>query len=296
MPWQRLLQPHDRLPAAANLEEWYALLLQRLGRPSPFELAVLGGRLAATPGLAFLAGYQGALRLLWPSAPWSLGALCVTENKSVRPADMLTRLTGLALSGRKDFVTAADSADWLLVAAREEPPGLPPQLALGVVRNGAPGVRIEVLPALPLMPDVSHGRLHLEQAQCERLAGDGWDAYVKPFRSIEDLHVLTALSAWLYGVGQDSAWPQALQLRLLGLLSGCAEVARQCPALPSTHLLLAGLFAQFTLLGPELDAALAAGPAEWARLWQRDKGLLSIASTARGKRLEKAKAALGVTL
>ncbi|NQD96396.1 acyl-CoA dehydrogenase, partial [Pseudomonas sp. CrR25] len=271
MPWQRLLQADDRLPVA-GLDEWYAGLLERLGVPSPFELALLGGRLAATPGLAFLAGYQGALRQLWPSAPWSLGALCVTENRSVRPADMATRLSGLALSGRKDFVTAADAADWLLVAAREEQPGQAPRLALGVVFNGAPGVRIEPLPALPMMPDIGHARLHLDGAHCERLAGDGWADYVKPFRSIEDLHVLTALCAWLHGVGKASAWPQALQLRVLALLGGCAEVGRLGASLPTTHVLLAGLFAQFEAMGGELDAAFAAGPAHWASLWQRDQG------------------------
>ncbi|MCG4454142.1 acyl-CoA dehydrogenase family protein [Pseudomonas sp. MMS21-TM103] len=296
MPWQNLLQTHQRLPAASSLEAWYAALLARLGTPSPFELALLGGRLAATPGLAFLAGYQGALRKLWLSAPWSLGALCVTENKSVRPADMQTRLSGLQLHGRKDFVTAGDAADWLLVAAREELPAQPVRLALGVVRNGDPGVRVETLPSLPLMPDIGHARLYLDGAHCERLAGDGWDDYVKPFRSIEDLHVLTAVGAWLYGVGQESNWPQALQLRLLGLLAGCAEVARKDPAQAATHLLLAGLFAQFAALDVELHAAFAAGPADWAALWQRDRGLLSLANSARGKRLAKAQAALGLHL
>lgn len=287
MPWQSLLQTRDRLPAS-DLESWYASLLERIGEAAPFELASLGGRLAATPGLAFLAGYQAALRALWPAAPWSLGALCVTENKSTRPADMATRLQGLHLSGRKDFVTAAEAADWLLVAARCEEAGGPVRLALGVARNGAPGVRIEPLPALPLMPDIGHARLHLDHASCELLPGDGWDAYVKPFRSIEDVHVLSAVSAWLYGVGQDSAWPQALQLRLLGLLAGCAEVARQCPSAPASHVLLAGLFAQFAALRGEVDAAMASGPAEWAALWQRDRNLLEIARTARAKRLEKA--------
>ncbi|HSC84729.1 MAG TPA: acyl-CoA dehydrogenase family protein [Pseudomonas sp.] len=293
MPWQTLLQTRDRLPAS-DLDSWYAALLERVGEVSPFALALLGGRLAATPGLAFLAGYQGALRALWPAAPHSLGALCVTENRSTRPADMSTRLDGLHLSGRKDFVTAAESADWLLVAAREEEAGAKPRLALGVVRNGDAGVRIETLPALPLMPDISHGRLHLQHAHCERLPGDGWDAYVKPFRSIEDLHVLTAVSAWLHGLGQDNGWAQELQLRLLGLLGGCAEVARQCPSAASTHLLLAGLFAQFQALRGEVDSAIAAGPAEWAALWQRDGNLLELARTARQKRLEKALQALHV--
>ncbi len=292
MPWQRLLQAHDRLPAT-DLEAWYATLLERLGTPSPFELALLGGRLAATPGLAFLAGYQGALRRLWPAAPWSLGALCVTENRSVRPADMASRLSGLLLSGRKDFVTAAEAADWLLVAAREEAAGEPVRLGLAVVRNGDRGVRVEALPALPLMSDIGHARLHLQEAHCERLAGDGWDDYVKPFRSIEDVHVLTALCAWLHGVGQESAWPQALLLRLLGLLAGCAEVARQDPQAPASHVLLAGLFAQFAALAAELDAAFAAGPADWATLWQRDKNLLAITESARRTRLSKALAALG---
>lgn len=291
MPWQTLLHTRERLADVA-LDDWYAALLAQVGEDTPFTLAVLGGRLAATPGLAFLAGYQGALRALWPAAPRTLGALCVTENRSTRPADLSTRLDGLQLSGRKDFVTAAEAADWLLVVARVEAADAAPQLALGVVRNGDPGVRIETLPALPLMPDVSHGRLYLDSAHCERLAGDGWDAYAKPFRTIEDLHVLSALSAWLYGVGADCTWPQALQLRLLGLLAGCAEVSRLCVRSATTHVVLAGLFAQFAALRNEIDAAMAAGPAQWAMLWQRDSGVLDIARTAREKRLQNALAAL----
>ncbi|WP_137819908.1 acyl-CoA dehydrogenase family protein [Pseudomonas sp. 2FG] len=295
MHWQRLLETRERLPALPALEDWYAALLAQLEEGvSPFELALLGGRLAATPGLAFLAGYQGALRALWPSAPWTLGALCVTENKSVRPADMHTRLDGLTLHGRKDFVTAAEAADWLLVAARSEMNGAAPQLALCVTHSGAPGVRIEPLPALSLMPDIGHARLHLDGAQCERLAGDGWAAYVKPFRSLEDLHVLSAIGAWLYGIGQEHGWPLALRLRLLGVLGGCAEVARQGATAPASHLLLAGVFAQFGALKTELTAAFAAGPAELAALWQRDSTLLEIARGPRLKRLENALAALAL--
>ena len=287
MPWQALLHTRERL-SAGNLDDWFAALLQRLGDGGPLALAVLGGRLAATPGRAFFAGYQGALRALWPAAPRTPGALCVTENRSTRPADMHTRMRELHLSGRKDFVTAADVADWLLVAARTEEQGTP-RLAVAVVRNGATGVRCELLPALPLMPDIGHARLHLDNAPCELLPGDGWDCYVKPFRSLEDLHVLAAMLGWLYGVGHDSGWPQALQLRLLGLLAGCAEVSRQGAGEATTHLLLAGLFAQFAALREEIDAAMSG---DWAALWQRDRDLLQIARTARDKRLEKALAAL----
>jgi hypothetical protein len=293
MPWQSLLCCTERLPVQP-LDEWFVALQGRLGEVAPLSLALLGGRLAATPGLAFLAGYQAALRVLWPSAPCGLGALCVTENKSTRPADMHTRLSDLTLTGCKDYVTAAEAADWLLVAARDELDDAPVHLSLVVVYRDSPGVRIEPLPSLPLMPDIGHARLHLDRASCERLAGDGWDAYVKPFRSIEDLHVLAAITAWLYGVGQDSAWPQHLQLRLLSLLAGSAELTRQCPRAAATHVLLAGLFAQFASLRGEVDAAMTAGPPTWAALWQRDHNLLNIAVSAREKRFARALQTLGL--
>ena len=288
MPWQNLLNRRERLPANPDLGEGFATLLHQLGTVTPFELAVAGGRLMATPGLAFLVGYQAALRMLWPSAPLSLGALCATEQRSLRPADMQTRLSGLRVSGRKDFVTAGDAADWLLVAARSEDPGEDPRLSLAVIYPDEPGVRVEQLPAIPLMPDISHGRLFLDNALCELLAGDGWDAYVKPFRTLEDIYVLSAMSAWLYGVGDDCAWPQSLQLRLLALLAGCAEVSRQAPNHPAGHVLLGGLFAQFEALKAEINEALAEGPPEWAAMWQRDQAVMDLAAGARGKRLAKA--------
>ena len=295
MAWLQRINDPLRQMLAGTLGETYAALLERLGPVAPFELAVLGGRAMATPGLAFLVGYQAALRVLWPSAPPSLGALCATERRSVRPADMHTRLDGLRLTGSKDFVTAGLEAEWLLVAARSEAAGAAPQLNLAVVYPGEPGVTLEPLPTLPLMPEVGHGRLVLEQVACELLAGDGWDAYVKPFRSLEDLYVLTALTAWLYGVGQACAWPQGLRLQLLGLLAGCAEASRQCADSTGCHLLLGGLFAQFQALRGEVDAALAAGPVQWAELWQRDQGVMALAMAAREKRLNKAWAAAGLS-
>ena len=292
MPWQTLLNSRDRLPANPDLGEGFATLLQQLGTVTPFELAVAGGRLMATPGLAFLVGYQAALRMLWPSAPSSLGALCATEQRSLRPADMQTRLSGLRVSGRKDFVTAGDAADWLLIAARSEQPGDDPRLSLTVAYPDEPGVRVEKLPPMPLMPDISHGRLYLDNALCELLAGDGWDAYVKPFRTLEDVYVLSAMTAWLYGVGQDCDWPQNLQLRLLALLAGCAEASRQAPNHPAGHVLLGGLFAQFEGLKAEVNQALAEGPSEWATMWQRDQAVMELAAGARAKRLAKALAAI----
>ncbi|MCR3869013.1 acyl-CoA dehydrogenase, partial [Pseudomonas aeruginosa] len=159
---------------------------------------------------------------------------------------------------------------------------------------GAPGARLEALPALPLMPDVPHSRLLLDGAHCERLPGDGWDDYVRPFRLLEDVHVLAALVGWLYGVGHECGWPSPLLLRLAGILGGCAEVARHPVACVGTQAVLAGLFEQFAALEGQLDAAFAANASTWEALWQRDRGLLAIANGARKVRLEKALTRLGL--
>jgi len=294
MSWDTLLGPMERLPQPVELDQWFGEL-QSCAGSEPFDLAVRGGRLAATPGLAFLAGYQAALRQLWPSAPAGIGALCATEQRKLRPADMRTRLDALMLTGCKDFVIAGSAAAWLLIPARDEAPGEAPRLSLCVVACDAQGVTIEDRPPLPLVPDIVHGRLHLERAYCQRLEGDGWSDYVRPFRTLEDLYVLVALVSWLYGIASECAWPQALQLRLIGLLAGAAEVSRRPPAEVSTHLLLAALDAQWNATVPALDAAMNDGPAYWTELWQRDRGILQLAREAQARRLEKAAAAFALT-
>lgn len=286
MPWKRLLGPLQRLPTLP-LANWYAQLLEQADGLSTAQLAILGGRRAATPGLAFLAGYQAALRALWPEAPATLGAFCVTERRSVRPADLNTRLADGRLSGCKDFVTGGTEAEWFLVAARSEPAGEPVRITLCNLAREASGVTVEALPALPIAADIPHARLLLDDAETHPLPGDGWDDYAKPFRTLEDVHVLLALSAWLYGVGLHCQWPQSLRLKLAGVLAVGSEVCRLDPREAATHLLLAGVFAQFEGLQVELDGVLDDSDA-WAELWRRDSTLLKIAKTTRQRRLDKA--------
>ena len=111
MSWHTVLGPIERLPRPAALDDWFGEV-QANGGGDPFELAVRGGRQAATPGRAFLVGYQAAVRRLWPSAPAGIGALCATEQRKLRPADMQTRLDRLTLTGSKDFVIAGSAAAW----------------------------------------------------------------------------------------------------------------------------------------------------------------------------------------
>ncbi|TDL96187.1 acyl-CoA dehydrogenase [Stutzerimonas stutzeri ATCC 17588 = LMG 11199] len=294
MSWAELIGPLQPIAASAGLSGWYEALCGAAGDADSLGLAVLGGRLAATPGLAFLAGYQAALRALWPDAPAGLGALCATERRTLRPADMSTRWDGAQLNGSKDFVTAGDAVQWLLVSAREESVDEGPCLGLFLVEPAAAGVVLKQGPSLPIVPDIPHARLQLDGAPATRLAGDGWSDYVKPFRTHEDLHVLAALSAWLYGVALRERWPLGLQLRLLAILGGAAEVARLPAKEPATHLLLAAQLEQFAALQPELDSAMTHAGGHCAALWQRDRAVLTLARGAQARRLEQACSALGL--
>lgn len=294
MSWAELIGPLQPIAASAGLRGWYEALCGAAGDADSLGLAVLGGRLAATPGLAFFAGYQAALRALWPDAPAGLGALCATERRTLRPADMSTRWDGVHLSGSKDFVTAGDAVQWLLVSAREESVDEAPCLGLFFVEPAAAGVVLKQGPSLPIVPDIPHARLQLDGAPATRLAGDGWSDYVKPFRTHEDLHVLAALSAWLYGMGLRERWSLGLQLRLLAILGGAAEVARLPAKEPATHLLLAAQLEQFAALQPDLDSAMTHAGGHCAALWQRDRAVLTLARGAQARRLEQACSALGL--
>ncbi|MEZ4450268.1 MAG: hypothetical protein R3B09_12395 [Nannocystaceae bacterium] len=119
------------------------------------------------------------------------------------------------------------------------------------------------------------------------------DRHVKPFRTVEDPHVLAAIGAWLHHVGPKCGWPEALLLRLAALLAGARELGRRPADAATTHVVLAGLFASFTALRGEVDDAVAAGPAAWAALWGRERRILDIAAGPRATRLERALMALG---
>lgn len=53
MSWAGLIGPLQPIAASAGLRGWYEALCGAAGDADSLGLAVLGGRLAATPGLAF---------------------------------------------------------------------------------------------------------------------------------------------------------------------------------------------------------------------------------------------------
>jgi acyl-CoA dehydrogenase len=126
------------------------------------------------------------------------------------------------------------------------------------------------------------------------LPHDGYEAYVKPFRSIEDLHVTLAVLAYLLREGRARQWPAAFNEELVAALSLLMQLARDDARAATTHIALAGalriahrLYANAL---PLWDAA-SADPA--ARRWQRDAPLFEVAGTAREQRAVRAWERLG---
>jgi alkylation response protein AidB-like acyl-CoA dehydrogenase/SAM-dependent methyltransferase len=290
-------------PTAAphgGLDGWKTALHElRLTWPDPASCAVIAGLHAPSVAFAFAAGYQCAIARLTGSET-GFAALCVSERGGNRPRDMQCRLDasddGWRLNGEKSYVTGATHADTLYVAASAgaDDAGRN-RIRLLRVAADAPGVVVRRLPDLAFVPELPHAAVsftavHVEEAAL--LPGDGYERYVKPFRSIEDIHVELALLGHMLRQARATTGSEPLQARLLGQVALLRAIATMPPEDAATHLLLAGNRPVFEDLLAALEAAWQAGNPGFHALWTRDRALLAVAGTARAARTAKAWAQL----
>jgi hypothetical protein len=259
----------------------------------PIDRALLGGVAADRLGFAFAAGYAAALHALVPGLRGVSASLAVTEEGPPHPRHVKTRLVadgdGWRLSGHKRRVTAA--GDVVLVLAR-----LDEDLALVRVERDRPGVEVRPLPEIAFVPEVPHAEIRFDGVRIEpadRLPGDGWTRWVKPFRTVEDLHVHGALLGFLLGAAARYDWPRPLRARLLALVATTRALAAFDPSEPTTHVALAGLLDAVASLVGELDFSNV--DADFRARWTRDRPLLGVAGSARAARLERAWQALSAS-
>lgn len=288
--------------AAADAAEFWAQHLAAApfagDAPRPFDLAAAGGFIADRLGYAFLAGYGAALQQLVGAPILTPTALCATEVGGAHPKAMATELTrtqaGWEMSGRKSFVTFGPLVQTLLVIAKDaaatDAKGRS-ELALVRIPVERSGVTIERQPDLPFVPEIPHAAICFERVQIapdERLPGDGYVRYLKPFRTIEDCHVMAAALGWLVQVARRCDWPRPSVQELLMLIAAGRELAA-CPPLESgTHVALGGWLAS-------IERAIAGTAEHWALVdaptrerWERDQPLLKVAGKVRAQRLATA--------
>jgi alkylation response protein AidB-like acyl-CoA dehydrogenase len=287
------LRADTAVPERRHVADWWPRWRDGSARAATTAAqAVLGGFDADRVGWAFAAGYQAALRALLPELPsGTVAAFCVTEEAGNRPRDIGTRFTpgadgAWSISGAKRWATLGPASSLLLVvgALADAQPRARPLLKVARVPALSPGLRLQPMDDTVFVPEVPHARVRLEQVRVDAsalLPGDGYDLYVKPFRTLEDVHVSLAVCAYLLREARRHAWPAAFAERLCAVLAALAELATAPASAPATHIALAGTLAFVHALHAEagvLWAHAADEPA--AQRWQRDAALFAVASSA----------------
>lgn len=295
----------------ADLSAWLRQL-PKCAFTGQVERALWGGFHADRLGYAFAAGYSAALARLFEHSARMQGiapgrafperplparlSLCATESGGAHPRAIATRLDkrggALVLNGEKTFATLAPLAEELLVVASRglEADGKN-RLRLVRVKPSAPGVHVLARPETPFAPEVPHALVRFTDAVIENedvLPGDGYDHYLKPFRTIEDTHVLAATVGYLHGAARQYDFGRDVGAELVSLALALIDVGARDPAAPLTHIVLAGLFGSVRRLADSLDGRWREVGGDEAARWQRDRPLLQVAEAVRTKRTEAA--------
>jgi alkylation response protein AidB-like acyl-CoA dehydrogenase len=295
------LRAPTQVPPRASVAEWWprwrmgaALIADSAGQ------AMLGGFDADRVGWAFASGYQAALRALLPELPAdAVAVFCVTEETGNRPRDILTRITpaadgSVSIDGAKRWTTLGPDSSVLLIvgALPSSADASRAQLKVARVAVGTPGLRLLPMPETRFVPEVPHARVQLDAVKVNAAAllpGDGYERYVKPFRTLEDAHVTLAVLAYLLRETRQRGWSGGFAERLCATMAALSEVAGAPADAPTTHLVLAGALAQAHALYAEAGTLWAtAGDDPAAQRWTRDAALFGVAAAARQQRTVRA--------
>lgn len=285
---------------AAPLDERGTPRMSDCPHEGSVDRALWGGLHADRLGHAFGAGYASALRRLFDHAGASLpsGTVCLaaTESGGAHPRAIATTLRDengtFLIRGEKTFATLASRSDELLVvASRGASPDGKNALVIVRVPRDAAGLTIEDRPATAFAPEIPHSIVRLDDVAVPSsavLPGDGYDVWLKPFRTIEDTHVLASTVGYLAGATRVFGWDRNVLAELVTHAATLAAIGARDPSDAVTHVVLAGVFSSARKLAASLDSDWKrAEPAERER-WLRDLPLLLLAENARTKRTENA--------
>jgi alkylation response protein AidB-like acyl-CoA dehydrogenase len=293
-----LLQERPAVAAAADTSAFWASTRDVRKRFAlAYDRAAAGGRVADRLGYAFASGYEAALHALVPSLPAdAVAGFSVTEERGAHPRAVEARLTpaegGHRLTGRKRWATMAPLADILVVVAKagEGEDGRPVLRAVRIPKS-AHGVTVTEMPQTAFVPEVPHAEIVFEDVRVEEalvLPGDGYSDYVKPFRTVEDLHVNAAVLGYFLSVALRNGWSDALVSRATALLAGGRTLALLDPRRAETHVALAGFLDQARALADESESSWSLVSDSERERWYRDRVLTQVASKARQQRRERA--------
>jgi len=288
-------------PGHSSMADWFAYFCTNTADIHLcIDQAIVGGRISNNMSFAFAAGYQSAIQSLFKPETRQLASLCVSEKHEGKhgnhPRLIQSSLTQQndqrSLNGSKSFITGACEAEFLYIACSTgSNKDHRPNIKMLALPANQPGIQISETAKLSFVPEVSHGEACFSDviiANQQILPGDGYLDYIKPFRTIEDIHVFAAVLGFLLGQAMDSNWQHSSIERILSLLVTLRTIGHMPGNQASTHLVLAGCRSQMESLIAETDDEFKQLSPESYADWQRDKALLSIASKAHQARTQKA--------
>ncbi len=271
--------------------------------PETLEMAVVGGFISDRVSYAFVSGYESAIRRMVPKLPKeAVVAFCVTEEGGGHPKAIESTLKKTdelfdgekkwILNGSKKFITCADEAELILAAASTAiTSDGKNKIRIVLVDKKTPGISVEPMEQLPFVKEISHGRLLFKDVivkESQILEGDGYNEYIKPFRTIEDIHVLGAILGYLFRVASIFDWPKNIKEGFLSLITTIRSLAVCDPLSKEAHIVLAGVFRELSDLLDRTDPYWDKVDKDTRAIWERDRALLNVAGRAREKRLASA--------
>jgi len=268
----------------------------------PIERCVWCGLQCDRLAWTLFTAYQEAIRCLFPGlSATSICAVAITEAGGNHPRDIQTGIVpadrGYRLNGEKRFITGGPHADRLFVAASSGVKNGRNRIRMVRVDRDAAGLTVAPMPPLPFIPEISHGAVLFKDVFVpseQVMEGDGYTGMIKPFRTIEDLHVTGAMLGYLLGIARRFGWPAEIVEQASLLIVAVCALARQEPMSSAAHVAAGGLFRQFEALIARVDPLWAGADPETARRWTRDKAVLHVADRARKARLASAMRHYGI--
>ena len=271
--------------------------------PTPVEKAVAGGFIADCVAFAFAAGYCSALQRLVPALPENaVTCFCISEEGGGHPRAIKSRLAPspndaggqktFTLNGQKKFITCAMEADLFLVAASD---GIKDDgknsIRMIKIDGKMPGINIVPMKHLHLVPEISHCELTFTDVtifETDLLPGDGYTDYIKPFRTVEDLHISAGILGYLFRNACRYGWDRGIKENILGRIVSVQALASASPSAPAVHIVTGDVLEQINELFKRLEPLWEKVGGKEKEAWDRDKILMNIADKARSRRLQTA--------
>jgi len=239
----------------------------------------------------FACAYRCAMQILIPELrtnQWA--AMCVTEEAGNHPKHIQTYLKGGEIYGSKSFVTMGDLAKQLIVLVKQGEKNDRPDLKAVLVDSEQDGVQIQSFGPLNMLSDVPHSKVDFERANATVLAGDGYQDYSKVFRTIENVCVLLASSAFIFSLSKRNDLPLSIAQQSLSLVGQL--YAMSLYESPWLHVYLDKVYQDFDELILSFESHFDEFDNDFVEAWHKDKKLFKLAQSARRIRFDKAKTEL----